>query len=108
MARRKILKILFFTNGHATEEDYAEGDKIIGNVCYRRADLIKPEDPLEDFDKVTGEVPKNYAAEAARRADDEAENPPLEAPKADGSAVPAKSPVAPAKPETVTTWKPNA
>lgn len=110
--QKKVPKTIYFTNGHATEEDYAIADEIGPGVCFRRADLIREGDPLETFDAVAGEVPASYAKAAADKAAADAENPPQEPPKADGAAILPGSPVKPPEPAKASGtgggWKPNA
>ena len=114
--KRKPPKTIYFTKGHATEEDYAAAEKIGMGVVFRRGDLIVPEDPLEEFDAVAGDVPEVYAVEAERRAILAGENPPQDAPKLDPSTVQSNSPIAPTLPAGAATptpnpapaWKPNA
>jgi len=112
MAKRRVpKKTIYFTIGHATEEDYAAVEELGLGTVLRRADKIVPADPLEEFDAVAGEVPDNYAAEAARRAA-EGDDSMTAAPLADGSALTPASPVAPVvppvAPATANPWKPNA
>lgn len=107
--QKKPPKTIYFTNGHATEEDYAAADEIGPGVVFRRSDLIVEGDPLEAFDAVAGDVPPAYQA----AADAKAGLPPApEAPKVDPGAVPPGSPVKPpAKPaggDAGGGWKPNA
>lgn len=109
---KKIPRILFFTNGHATDEDYTEAAELGPGVAFRRADLIRKGEPLETFDKVAGAVPPAYEAKAAEKASLDAENPPAEAPKVEGEpVVNAKQIVPPAPPapeKAPAPWKPNA
>lgn len=109
---KKVPKTIYFTNGHATEEDYAEAEAIGPGVVFRRADLIVEGDPLETFDRVAGDVPPAYAAKAAEKDASAAETPPAEPPKADPAAVKPGSPVKPPEPAKASGtgggWKPNA
>jgi hypothetical protein len=107
--QKKPLKTIYFTNGHATEEHYAEAEEIGPGVVFRRADLIVEGDPIEVFDAVAGDVPPVYQAAADAKAGKE---PAPEAPKADPAAVkpgsPVKPPAKPAGGDAGGGWKPNA
>lgn len=108
---KKVPKTIYFTEGHATDEEYAEAEAIGPGVVFRRADLIVETDPLEAFDRVAGAVPAAYAAKAAAKDASDAENPPVDPPKADPAAVKPGSPVKPPAPPQGGSgggWKPNA
>lgn len=109
MAKKsKIKRVLYFTNGHATQEDYEAAEEFGPGVVFRRADLIRDDGALEAFDGVAGEVPPRYAAKAAELEAIAAENPPTEAPPIEGEPVINATPVVPPKPATAASWKPNA
>lgn len=69
MAKPKVIKTLFFVRGASpTAEQQLEADNMPGQVCFRNVTQIHDEDSIEDFDRVAGDVPPVYAAEADRKA----------------------------------------
>lgn len=95
MAKRKLLKVLFFLSGAApsTEELAAIGAFGEGHtVCQRNALHINEADPIEDFDLVAGAVPTSYAEAAEAKG----EPPVYVSPKTPIASLQPDSPLAPA------------
>ncbi len=105
---KKVIKTLYFVTGVVpSDEQQAEIDVLPGQICVRNVTMLNDDGALEDFDKVAGDVPPRYAAEAERRAvlAGDAPNPPLAS-----SAAPAAPQQGAAKPTGAkpgTAWKPN-
>lgn len=106
-ANRTKKTIFFIESVTPTDEEKAEFETLPPGAVMRRADLIKNDGAIEDFDFVAGAVPHRYEKEAEAKAKLEAENPPIETPKVDGSTVAKTSPVAPPKPVEGAKWTPN-
>jgi hypothetical protein len=109
MVRLREKRVLFFIRGPVpTEEQEAEAIEYGRNVGFRNVNFTRPDETLEDFDIVVGDVPPIYRAEADRRAGREL--PVKDAPRADAGALPpAGSPIAPAAPAggSPAGWRPN-
>ena len=107
---KRVPRTLFFINGVSpTDEEQAEADEVKGIVCFRNVLKYRPEDAIEDFDAVAGNVPENYAL-AARLKAEAAEGAPVP-PKAatTAPAAPQQASGAGAKPTGAAgnAWKPN-
>lgn len=111
MAKKKQHKTLYFVTGVSpTEDQQLEIDAIAGLVCIRNAAKIEPEDSVEDFDFVAGDVPPSYAKAAALKAEAAKDEPDPPKASTDAPAAPQQAVTGTAKPTGqggATGWKAN-
>lgn len=111
MAKKKQHKTLYFVTGVVpTEEQQLEIDAINGLVCIRNAVKVQPDENIEDFDYVAGDVPPVYAKAAAIKAEAAKDEPDPPKASTDAPAAPQQAVTGIAKPTGqggASAWKAN-
>jgi hypothetical protein len=109
-----VVRTLYFIRSfRPTPEQMEEAAALRGVVSFRNALKVHPEDALEPFDALLGDIPPQYQAaldEKALTGDGEAVPEPVTPFPPEGSALLPRQPAAPPlqRPAAAAAWTPNA